>query len=53
MQLSTPLMLVACGAGWLNVRESALIAYIAAANGGTSILTVVGGLVLKPFDVMR
>ena len=53
MQLSTPLVLVACGMGWLDVRESALIAYIAATNGGTSILTVVGGLVLRPFNTLR
>ena len=53
MLLSVPLILVACGMAWLSVGESTLIAYIVAVTGGTGILTVVGGLVLKPFDILR
>ena len=53
MLVSVPLILIACGMGWLSVGESTLIAYIVAVTGGTGILTVVGGLVLKPFDILR
>jgi hypothetical protein len=53
MLVSVPLILIACGMGWLSVGESTLIAYIVAVTGGTSILAVVGGLVLKPFATVR